>query len=255
MMIGWATIIACAVAGFVGSLHCVGMCGPIVIGLRGALPVQPLTIEGHGAGHRRFNGWSRLWPYHLGRVLTYAALGLLGAALVHRIALFDTQHVAFRAVGMFAALVALAVGVNLIAGPLFSRRGATCGGWTNWLASILDLRATSARFIAGGLLGFLPCGLVYGALAIASASADPVTGAMAMTAFGLGTMPALVVTETVGSQLPVRFRQWGVRVGGAWMIVLGIVVFARVINVDETSSHAAACPLCHEDTAASVEQP
>jgi len=150
-------------AGLVGSLHCIGMCGGFAV----------------ACGGRARDTF--LW--HAGRTATYAILGGLAGAFGSMIpgpgwvvAVVSGLLIAWFAAGL-AGLVpephVSVPGVKHLATKLASR--------TNMLA----------RFGFGMANGLLPCGLVYASLAIPVASGSPTTGALAMAAFGIGTMPAL----------------------------------------------------------------
>jgi sulfite exporter TauE/SafE len=150
-------------AGLMGSPHCVAMCGPFA-----AACAQP-------------RGGLALW--HLGRVTGYALLGALA--------------------GIFGAAIPGPpwVPAALAVGFLFWFAGALAGvlpefrwglpGITRVGGSMVARRGLGYRFAFGVVNGFLPCVLVYSALSLPMSLAQPVPGAMAMIAFGLGTLPAL----------------------------------------------------------------
>lgn len=254
-----AIIGGCFATGFLGSLHCVGMCGPIVNGIRASMPASAVTIEGRSVHSNVFSLLrTKLWPYHVGRLLTYAALGLLGATLVQRIGLtVDDAVILRRVIWTLAAIMVGAVGIHFVFGPsLFRwrRKSSGCERWSASLASRLDFRSVTARFVVGGVLGLLPCGLVYGALALASSTADPMTGAASMFAFGLGTVPALVVAEGLLTRVPTRIRRWGVRAGGAWMVLLAAFALFEGWNPTSNDDPPVACPLCVALDAATADK-
>ncbi|MGE5504774.1 MAG: sulfite exporter TauE/SafE family protein [Actinomycetota bacterium] len=187
--------------GLLGSLsHCSGMCGPFVLSqVASRLESVPAS---------RMTEWRRLAgaalvPYHLGRATTYALLGALGALAAGRLpGLRWLAAVLLGAAALF--LLALAV-------PALKRLGAGGGDWWSGrigrLAQPLFHRPTGARgWLLGVALGFIPCGLLYAALAVAAASGDPVTGALGMLAFAAGTVPMLVTVGAVGHAAVVHWR-------------------------------------------------
>ncbi|HYN40044.1 MAG TPA: sulfite exporter TauE/SafE family protein, partial [Rhodospirillales bacterium] len=97
------------------------------------------------------------------------------------------------------------------------------GGWARAIAGLarpLFARPLGWRgYLLGVALGFLPCGLLYGALAAAAASGRPLAGAFAMLAFTLGTVPALLVVGFAGHVAGRRFRDAAVRLTPALMLV------------------------------------
>jgi sulfite exporter TauE/SafE len=151
------------VAGFVGSLHCIGMCGGFAI----------------ACGGRAKDTF--LW--HTGRMATYAILGALAGAFGSLIpgpgwvvAVISGILIAWFAAGL----------AGLVPEPHVSIPG------VKHIATNLATRTNmAARFGFGMATGLLPCGLVYATLAIPVASGSPLVGALAMAAFGLGTAPAL----------------------------------------------------------------
>lgn len=150
-------------AGLVGSLHCIGMCGGFAV----------------ACGGRARD--TLLW--HAGRTATYALLGALAGAFGSLIS--GPGWV----VGILSTLLILwfAAGLaGLVPEPHVSLPG------VKHLTTNLARRTNMvARFGFGMATGFLPCGLVYASLGIPVAASDPLVGALAMTAFGVGTMPAL----------------------------------------------------------------
>ena len=178
-----------------GATHCAGMCGPFVLSqVTARLEARPAS---------RMREWHRLagaalLPYHLGRATTYGGLGAAAAGLAGGLvdgagwrwlpptllvaaALFMLGMAAprLRSVAGAGGLW-WAGGIGRLARPLF----AAPTGWRGWLLGVA--------------LGFIPCGLVYGALAAAAAPGDPLTGAFGMAAFTLGTTPGLLGVGLVG---------------------------------------------------------
>ena len=199
--------------GLLGSAHCVGMCGGFVALLGagsegGAVPKQ-------GA-------------YFAGKTATYAAFGALagaaGASLTDLFgALGGTLSVALGSLMVVAgaALCGLAWrGASAPGAQVAARLGPAIGRMvqSGSMASIAGL---------GALNGLLPCGLVYGMLAVAAASGSALEGALTMAVFGLATVPALAVTGWLGTRLRPQNRLWMQRVAGALVIVMGVLTVAR----------------------------
>jgi sulfite exporter TauE/SafE len=192
-------------AGLGGSaVHCVGMCGPFVLGQVMA------DVEGVGRG-AAYGEWRRLAgaalvPYHLGRATTYTALGALAGAATSVFAstqVFGWLAATMLVLGaglMLAQAFGLAFGAATPQAPFIQRLA----------APLVASRRPSTRFGLGLVLGFLPCGLIYGALGAAAGSGSALQGALAMAAFSLGTMPALVAVGWGGLLLRRRFGQ-GIR--------------------------------------------
>jgi len=194
--------------GLVGSLtHCTGMCGPFVLSQVAA------RLEGVPAA--RMREWHRLSggalaPYHLGRATTYAALGAIAAGATGTLAGWGGFRFVAALLLAAAALVLLAMAAPGLK-ALLTARAAPAGWWSRGLgrwAAPLFARPTGWKgWLLGVLLGFLPCGLLYAALAAAAATGDALAGALAMLAFTAGTMPALLVVGLAGQAVATRWRQ------------------------------------------------
>ncbi|UYN98020.1 MAG: sulfite exporter TauE/SafE family protein [Enhydrobacter sp.] len=180
--------------GLAGSVvHCVGMCGPFVLGQ---------VVAGAGAARTRYGEWQRLadatlLPYHLGRATTYTALGAIAGATT---ALFAASP---SFAWLTAALLALAAALLIVQSlGLAALPGVP---WTIALSRfarpLTEARGLPARYALGVVLGFLPCGLLYGAIAAAAGTGSAAEGAVAMAAFALGTVPALVAVGWGGLML------------------------------------------------------
>lgn len=196
--------LALLLAGLAGSLvHCIGMCGPFVLGQ--VVADSERTTGGYGEWQRLAG--AALVPYHLGRLATYMALGLVAGGAT---ALF-TVTTGFA--WLSSALLALAA-VLLTLQAL----GLAIGATSPWAGVVGRLAAPLSsshqpilRFALGLVLGLLPCGLLYGALAAAAGTGSAQEGALAMLAFGLGTVPALLGVAWAGLLVRRRLqavRQW-----------------------------------------------
>ncbi|MAD96156.1 MAG: hypothetical protein CMB99_02405 [Flavobacteriaceae bacterium] len=163
--------------GLVGSLHCVGMCGPIAL----MLPVERKN---------KTKQFFQVSSYHLGRIFTYAIIGLL----------FGTLGKTFNLLG-FQQYISIISGVLMIAIILFPRIVHQFGvsqkltklifTIKNKLGSELKKKDNNTFFTLGFLNGFLPCGLVYMAVLGALASSHFLEGSLYMVLFGLGTVPLM----------------------------------------------------------------
>lgn len=218
-----ALLAALALAGLAGGLmHCAPMCGVFVLAQVDARLTRVPVASMSEAMRLR----AGLLPgYHLGRIATYAALGavagLIGQGFGDSLAAVDRLR-GWAAVPLgLAGLVLLAsAGMRLgLLGqpnrPALFPAGAVPGsgrhGRAPGVAGFASRLLTRIRpWLAGGgcrgvgtglVLGFLPCGLVYAALAAALAAGRPLAGALAMVAFGLGTIPALGVVGVGGQAL------------------------------------------------------
>ncbi len=186
-------------AGLAGSLvHCVGMCGPFVFSQ---------VVADTGSTSVNYGEWQRLAgaalvPYHLGRLTTYTALGgLVGAITALFVATTGFAWLSAAMLALAAALMILqALGLTLGATSPLS------GLISRLTRPIASSSAAANRYALGLVLGFLPCGLLYGALAAAAGTGSGPEGALAMISFSLGTMPALIGVGWLGLILRRRVR-------------------------------------------------
>jgi sulfite exporter TauE/SafE len=210
-------------AGLLGSAtHCVGMCGPLVL-------AQTMTrLETRPAAAMReldrLTG-AALLPYHLGRATTYAALGAATAGLTAGMVAVTGLRWLSAVLLALAAVLFVGYAVRQVGSRLRWRwfDAAIESGWSRTLGRFvrpLFGRPLGWRgYVLGVALGFLPCGFLYGAVAASAASRHPLSGALAMLAFALGTVPALMTVGLAGHVAGSRFRGSAVRLAPALMLV------------------------------------
>lgn len=192
------------VAGLLSSGHCFGMCGGIV----GAFSVGGAGGAGGIGGAQRT--WRERLPgllaYNAGRILTYAALGALAGALGATVGGLLPPELARRGARLVAALFLVGLGLFLAGRPQFlqpiERLGARLWRRIEPLGrKFLVARGRGHALALGLIWGFLPCGMVYSMLAMASLAGGPGDGALVMLAFGAGTLPALFAAGLAASRL------------------------------------------------------
>ena len=190
-------LLALSAAGLLGSWsHCVGMCGSFVL-TQVSARLEDLSATRMSERHRWVG--ALVIPYHLGRMTTYVSLGTIGATITA-----GAQSVpGFRWVA--AGLLLLAALSFLLAAsgrrPPSRPNLAIGGRWSASIRALLAYRSASPgwqSYRLGVALGFIPCGLLYGALAAAAATGNPLAGGLGMAAFGIGTVPGLVMVGLVG---------------------------------------------------------
>jgi sulfite exporter TauE/SafE len=204
--------------GFLGSFHCVGMCGPLAMAL--PLPGQELRHKVLGA-----------LLYNMGRVVTYALLGVLFGALGASLFLTGYQQQLSIAAGAFMILaVALPALLHFKAG---SQR------WYQKLFQPVQQaiyrqfnRMSWSGVLTVGLLnGLLPCGLVYMGITGSIVTGSVVKGSLFMALFGLGTLPAMLLLMLSKSMwsMPVRNR---IKKTLPYMVALvGVLLVLRGLNL------------------------
>ncbi len=185
--------------GLFGSVaHCGPMCAPFVIMQLG--DGQPAL--------RRLGGVLPL--YHLGRLTTYAVLGGIaggfGGALTQ---LGEARWVVALLLGLAALAFLVQAGRGLVRWLPLRRLDALGERWGGWIARLAAplLHQSASGYRLGVILGLLPCGFLYGALIAAAATGNAWSGALAMTAFALGTMPMLMAVGLLGGALFAHWRR------------------------------------------------
>jgi len=211
-------ILAGLAFGFLGSVHCVGMCGPLALSLPGAdrMPGRFLV--------------ERLL-YNAGRVVTYALLGGLVGLVGRVVSLAGFQQVLSIGVGAAMLLVALVPWVSRQVRRLEQAPSAFLGRVMAPMGGLYRSGGVGAMLTIGLLNGLLPCGFVYAALATAVTAGDPVSSMAFMAAFGLGTGPAMLGVSLVGrlasTNWRARLQRWapvGLAVVGLLLIVRGLAL-------------------------------
>lgn len=213
---GSVDLLSAFVVGLLGGVHCVGMCGGIVGALSFGLPPdRNLPI---------------LLAYNVGRISSYTLAGALMGALGFYFSGLLPVQLAQRVLLTFAGLFLILMGLYLAgwwnalsrverAGGLLWRRIEPLG------RGLLPVRSVRHALLLGLLWGWLPCGLVYSALVWTVSAGGAVEGAMLMLAFGLGTLPNLLLMGVAAAQLTRWARQPLVRaLAGALVILFGVLL-------------------------------
>ncbi len=225
MTIGSVYLLALALGLASGFSHCIGMCGIFIVSYAG-MP---------GKGERRLLHPARHALFHGGRLAALASLGLAGGAigaLGHRWA--SAQGAVSLAVG--AVMLGLALGLAGLA-PRFRLPepdvlGAGGGRLRRVYLRVLQSRSALKPLGVGVFVGLLPCGLTYNAL-MATFTLRPLSGALLMLCFGLGTVPGLLALALFGNVLfggllmHLPFRVAMTRVSALFMAALGLAFLWR----------------------------
>jgi len=213
--------------GLAGGVHCISMCGGIV----GALSMQveqPLVR----ATSWRAGQWHLHLAYSLGRIFSYTVVGALLGALGSLAMVYEGIMPVQITLYVLANLMLIAVGLYL-AGFIHFLVPLERAGQLLWrfikpaTSRFLPVRSVSHALPLGMLWGFLPCGMVYGVLTLALATGSAWRGASLMLAFGLGTLPNLLLAGLVLGRFRNFIRNNKVRLC-AGLLVLGFGVFGLI---------------------------
>ncbi len=204
-----AALSAALVTGFLGSLHCAGMCGPLVVA---------------GATRGGAVAWSSLGGYLGGRLLSYSLVGaLMGALGAHALCRLPVDAVQWTAMGLVAVFAIVRGGVLLgwwSAAPL-ARGAARLRPAMAWISAMVPRRGIGL----GLATGILPCGMLIPAWMLAASTGAPMSGALVMAAFWAATTPGLVAPALGARALQLRAVPPWLQ-GGLW-IALGVWVALR----------------------------
>lgn len=214
------------VLGFAGSLHCAGMCGPLVLAFAGG-------GAGCGGCGQRFTGQVM---YNCGRITTYAGLGLLAGAVgagVRWVGVQQALSVVLGGLIVVSALIALGVVPQGAGAP--GRRWAIWYGWVGGvrraLAGLMAVRSLPGQYAVGLVNGLLPCGLVYVACAGAVAAGSWLQSVLWMVMFGLGTVPMMLGLALWGGRLTAAMAAKVRRVVPYCSVVFGLLLVLRGLGL------------------------
>lgn len=206
--------------GLTGSLHCIGMCGPIALMVNGKSKSSLLT--------------NRIL-YNMGRTLTYVVMGLVVGLLGKIVQWGGVQGKVSIIVGVLIILALLMPKIQALFLPSIS-------SWVLKLKQVFSTHLKSTRsgsaLLTGTLNGFLPCGLVYAGLAIALIQNTPWESGLIMILFGLGTMPALLAAayswQAVRKVIPWSFQ----RIQTVMLVVVAVLMIWRGLNSETHLFHS-----------------
>jgi sulfite exporter TauE/SafE len=214
--------------GFLGSFHCVTMCGPIA-----------LALSGGGENNLKFLAGRSV--YNLGRIVTYGILGLLAGLAGHTLLMAGFQKSFSITIGILMVLGVILI--NYI--PMRSGAPKVTLIINKFIKSIFSKivkqKSYAGLFTAGLANGILPCGFVYLAMAGAAATQSPIEGAGYMVLFGLGTFPAMMMVAAFGKFTGNKVRLYISKAAPVLMIALGLLFIYRGYTMKENSC-------CHGST-------
>lgn len=188
-----AFIIAAITLGFFGSLHCIGMCGPIAL----ALPVHQFSPLKKHAG---------ILLYNIGRVFTYTAMGLLFGLLGQTFLLGGLQQALSITLGILLLLGLISTYTQWFKTPQLLFIYQAVYSLKMQLGNLFNKQGLPFLFLIGLLNGLLPCGLVYLGITGALATGSFDKGALFMFYFGVGTIPMMFVVAYLGQFVSMNFR-------------------------------------------------
>jgi uncharacterized protein len=206
------------IIGFVGSFHCVGMCGPIAI----ALPVP------NSNNIKFFIG--RI-IYNLGRIISYTLMGLLFGFIGKKLRISGLQQILSISLGIIIIATVITpqkyrnkiLAINFIQKILVPLRSS--------IGSLFKQKSYASFLSIGFMNGFLPCGFVYVGLAVAISMGNPLNGMLFMIMFGLGTFPAMFGVSIFGKFINFDLRRRLSKLTPVFAIFLATLFIIRGMNL------------------------
>lgn len=230
------------VFGLFSSLHCMSMCGPIVLSY--SLPLAGRQLSENALAHTFYN---------LGRVLTYSLLGAVAGLIGNSVGVLGQlagfQNVTAIVTGTFMFAAGLIM-LDLIPSRQLQKFNPLL--YTSKFLRPLGGRISSpsigSKFSLGLLLGFMPCGLIYAALLKAMSAGTMLAGALTMIAFGLGTAVSLMGIGVLSTAFGFKLSRWGNRLAAISVLLVGLFLVGRgamplMAAADESDKDSP--PACH----------
>jgi uncharacterized protein len=217
-MITWAVLLSGFTLGFAGSLHCVGMCGPLSL----ALPTQHLSPI------RKFTS---LLLYQTGRIVTYGIIGLVFGLAGRQIYLSGYQQL----ISMIMGLSILGVATTYFI-QRYRRQGLISGRFYKMISKTIAVLlrkpgGLSTFLLLGAVNGLLPCGMVYIALLATLSFSETGQAIGFMTMFGVGTLPAMMLVSYAAHALKGKSRLVFRQVVPFFILLTGVLLVLRGMNL------------------------
>ncbi|MEP1984846.1 MAG: sulfite exporter TauE/SafE family protein, partial [Maribacter dokdonensis] len=201
-----------------GSLHCVGMCGPIAF----MLPVDRTN---------NYKKFGQIFIYHFGRLLAYGFIGLVFGLLGKGLSIFGIQQKLSIAIGIIMILIVLIPYQTFnkynLSKPIYK----VISKVKNQLGRELKKKSSDTFLTIGFLNGFLPCGLVYMALFGSIAMGDALQGSLYMMLFGVGTLPLMTAAIYFSNLLKGGIRQKVQKAIPVFVIIIGALFILRGLGL------------------------
>lgn len=211
-------LLAAISLGFLGSFHCIGMCGPIAL----TLPIHQLPAS---------LKIMSILAYNAGRVITYSLFGILFGLLGQSFALFGYQQILSVVLGSLILLSLLIPKGLMQRITLTQRLYGLLNRLKNRITALFQRQGIRSFFSIGLLNGLLPCGLVYMGIAGAVATGTVLKGMVFMAFFGAGTLPLMFSLSYTSHLLSARVRQVIRRSVPVFIGIMAVLLILRGLNL------------------------
>lgn len=211
-------IIPAITLGFLGSFHCIGMCGPIAL----SLPINNTSL---------FHKVSHLLFYNFGRTITYSLLGLVFGLIGQTFNLFGFQQYLSIVIGLLILFSIFFTSGFAAKHKLTASIYKSMNGIKQALSKLFQRKGWLSVFSIGLLNGLLPCGLVYMGIAGALASGSYANGALFMLLFGLATIPVMLSLSFFGNMISISFKNSIRSLTPYVLSVMAVLLILRGLNL------------------------
>lgn len=215
--------------GLASSGHCLLMCGGLTSALANKLSQRS-----------RWQALFRLVAFHIGRITSYGLLGLgLGSAFYQLVQVYPASANILRYLAAIMIIITglYIFGIRKILLAFEKRFGFIWQALQRFVGPLLNMRTTAQSFALGLLWAFLPCGMIYSTLLWASSQVQGPSAGLLMAAFGLGTLPSLLLVN-IGQQQLMQKLQTSKKLLGLILIAFGLVSFYYALPLQDHSQHS-----------------
>jgi len=210
-------LLAALSLGFLGSFHCIGMCGPIAL----TIPVKRTSS---------LSGFAGYLVYNFVRFFSCACMGLFFGLLGKGFALAGWQNILSIALGTSILILLFIPQLSVFrAGSGFIFR--LLEKLKSQIRKLFSVHSMRSLLFIGLLNGLLPCGLVYLGIAGSMATGDALKGAFFMAAFGLGTLPAMLAITVARDYISIRLRERIRKVVPVFVGMMAVLLILRGMNL------------------------
>jgi sulfite exporter TauE/SafE len=213
-MIHWSAL----VLGFLGSMHCVGMCGPIAL----ALPISR---------HNKFTVFIGSMLYNLGRITTYFIIGLIFGLIGKGFLIIGFQNFLSIFIGILILIFVFIKTRRVYSMKLLYFLNKPIGLLKFYITMLFGKKSNTTLYLIGILNGFLPCGFVYLALLGAFSTLNSFSGGLFMVFFGLGTLPAMLFLNIIAGLISNGFRKYIFKISDYVIVSMAIILILRGMNL------------------------
>ena len=219
------SLLSAFILGAMGSAHCLGMCGGIISALS-------------AANDSKSQKWLKTFLYQFGRIASYTLIGALAGFIGLNVEKLSPIPILPVLSGVLMILMGLYLSRWWMGLTYVERAGAVVWRLINPLSkNLLPVNSPIKAISLGMIWGWLPCGLVYTALGYAIASAEPVSSALYMLFFGLGTLPATLSVGVASTSIKAAFNNKYFRIFSSLaLIAFGIYILQDVFWITEGSA-------------------